>query len=92
MTYFMAVTDDRYEFPVIIAGTQAELARGLGITDSAICSTLKRAKNGVVRCYKRNRGIKYFRMDSRTGKIIRGETPPTGFALLRAELKARREA
>ena len=74
MIYFMAVTDDRLEFPVIIADSQAELARGLGVTDSVVCNGFRRSRTGIIRGKGKNRGIKYFRMDSRTGKVMRRET------------------
>lgn len=41
MTLWMLVTEDKYELPVIVADTLAELAKKANTTASAICQTMK---------------------------------------------------
>lgn len=40
MTLWMQVTEDKYELPIIVADTLAELARKANTTASAICNTV----------------------------------------------------
>ena len=42
MTVYLAVTPDRYELPVAVADTAAELARMLGVTEQSIWKTMLR--------------------------------------------------
>ena len=41
MTLFMKVTRDRYELPLAVARTQAELARIVGVDESAVSKGLR---------------------------------------------------
>ena len=47
---WMKVTDDKYEFPVIIADTAVELAEKVGKSVNTIYSSVSHTKNG--RCNK----------------------------------------
>lgn len=53
--YWLAVTADKYELPVIVADTSSELAKKLGTTPTAIrvrvCKQQDGSKSGV-RIYK----------------------------------------
>ena len=41
MTLFMKVTRDRYELPLAVAQTQAELARIVGVDETAVSKGLR---------------------------------------------------
>ena len=40
MTLYMAVTPDKYELPMLIAETKAELARMTGMHKSTVCNEI----------------------------------------------------
>ena len=40
MTLYMAVTPDKYELPMLIAETKAELARMTGMHKSTVCNDI----------------------------------------------------
>lgn len=44
MTLYMAVTPDKYELPMIIAESKAELARLSGMQITSVCNAIKRKK------------------------------------------------
>jgi len=50
MKLYLKVTRDKYELPVAVADTQAELARMCGVSPSSIASALCLMRQGV---YKR---------------------------------------
>ena len=54
-TVYMKVTQDRYELPVAIADTVAELAWKVGVDEHFIRSAISREKHGKIRrsVYKR---------------------------------------
>ena len=41
MTLYMAVTPDKYELPMMIAESKAELARMTGMHRSTVCNAIK---------------------------------------------------
>lgn len=50
MTLWMKVTKDKYELPIAVAGSAAELARMVGKTQNAIRSRVSHAKKEPWRC------------------------------------------
>ncbi|MEE3409602.1 MAG: hypothetical protein VZQ95_09430 [Erysipelotrichaceae bacterium] len=44
---WLKVTPDRYEFPVALADTAAELAQICGVTEGSILSSVSKAKHGI---------------------------------------------
>lgn len=46
MKLYLQVTDDRFEFPVAIAESQAELARMVGVSTNTIGSALCNLRSG----------------------------------------------
>ena len=50
MTLWMLVTEDKYELPLMVTDTLAELAKRTNTTASAICQTMK-----YYRCRKDNK-------------------------------------
>lgn len=67
---YMAVTDDRYELPVCICDSLVGLGHQLEIEPWKIQKAFFESRSGVVT--PRGRGIKYQRINSRTGEIIVG--------------------
>lgn len=57
----MAVTGDRYELPVAVAGTARELAKMLGVNESVIYKAVHRQKHGLVKGSKKE--IKYYKVE-----------------------------
>lgn len=54
MTIYMKVTDDKYEFPIVMADSMKELANALGVSLSAVSHGLKRYYSGSRRtCYRK---------------------------------------
>lgn len=49
MRLYMAVTQDKYEFPIAIADTQQKLAMMLGIEKNTIASSLSKARKGEIK-------------------------------------------
>lgn len=47
MKLYMRVTQDKYELPVAVADTQAELARMVGVRRRTITRALSEARRGV---------------------------------------------
>lgn len=46
MMLFMKVTRDRYELPLAVAQTQAELARIVGVDESTVSKGLRNERSG----------------------------------------------
>lgn len=46
MTLYLRVTNDKYELPVAVADSKAELARMVGVHQSALTHALKDAREG----------------------------------------------
>lgn len=46
MKLYLCVTDDKYELPIAVADSQAELARMVGVTCNTVCACLCRLRNG----------------------------------------------
>ena len=54
MTIWMKVSDDKYELPVMVAESQLELARMLGINPNVIASSMSHNRaRGVYTPYRR---------------------------------------
>lgn len=49
MRLYMAVTQDKYEFPIAIADTQQKLAMMLGIDKNTIASSLSKVRRGEIK-------------------------------------------
>ena len=73
---YVAVTNDDFELPLFVGDSASELNYWLnsGRSPNAIWSALVQSKTGVVKT--KDRQFKYYRMDSRTGKIFVGSLPP----------------
>ena len=54
---YMAVTADKYEFPLIVADTTRELARVMGVTNNAVSTAICRSIPGSLS------GVRYVRVD-----------------------------
>lgn len=52
MSIYMAVTTDKYEHPVCVVDTGAELARWLGISKDCLYSAISKGLSGKTRGYK----------------------------------------
>lgn len=52
MAFYMAVTADEYELPIIVADTGAELARIVGIPKLNVYSAISKGTSGKLRGYK----------------------------------------
>ena len=55
MYLYMKVTRDKYELPVAIADSAAELARMVGVKVQTVreCTTPSRVRNGTNGCYRK---------------------------------------
>ena len=55
MYLYMKVTRDKYELPVAIADSAAELARILGVKVQTVreCTAPSRVRNGTCGCYRK---------------------------------------
>lgn len=57
MIIYMGVTADKYEFPIYITDTATELAKMVGISRSAVRSSISKNSSG------RNKGIKFVKVE-----------------------------
>lgn len=88
MLVYMAVTDDKYELPLFICDTEKELRTYLGYSpDYTLANRFYRSPTGVVRSHK---GVRYFRMNSETGKIYTGKLPKRVYRQIQIEKGRRR--
>lgn len=73
---YVAATNDEYELPLFVGDSAAELNEWLSHqrSSAAALSALLQSKTGIAQT--RDRRFKYYRMDSRTGKIFVGKLPP----------------
>lgn len=47
MTLYMEVTPDKYELPVAVADTMAELSRITNVKESVVCTSIWRNQKGL---------------------------------------------
>lgn len=47
---WMKVTKDKYEFPLVTANSSRELAKKLGVFESTVSSTIRKAKQCGSKC------------------------------------------
>lgn len=85
---YVAATNDIYELPLYVCDSSAELSRWLG-KRSNVLPTIIHSSTGIVQT--KSKRFKYFRMDSRTGKIIVGARP-SGRPKKRKETKPKEKA
>lgn len=73
---YVAATNDDFELPLFVGDSAAELNDWLNSqrSSAAALSALLQSKTGVAQT--RDKRFKYYRMDSRTGKIFIGKLPP----------------
>lgn len=71
---YMVCTDDAYELPLAVFDTAWELCRWLGLRQVASAShNLAASPNGEVKAKYKGRGrLKYFRMETKSGRTIIG--------------------
>lgn len=75
---YMAVTNDKYELPLCVCENVTGLSHRLGIEPRKIQKALLESPSGVI--IPRMGGVKYFRINSRTGETIVGgikKLPPS---------------
>ena len=72
---YVATTNDEYELIMFVGDSAAELNHWLSSqrSSAAALSALIQSKTGIATT--RDRRFKYYRMDSRTGKIFVGKLP-----------------
>lgn len=56
--YYMTVTTDKYELPIIVAESARELAEKLGIKESTVYSTIDLDRSGKIKTQKIIRVLK----------------------------------
>ena len=72
---YVAATNDEFELPLFVGDSAAELNRWLSSqrSSAAAISALIQSRTGVAKT--RDKRFKYYRMDSKTGKIFVGRLP-----------------
>lgn len=71
---YMLVTNDRFELPLCVCESSAELSRYLGFAQGTrTASRLSQSPDGMVQTMDRK--YKYMRLDPRTGEIYIGKLP-----------------
>ena len=73
---YVAATNDDFELPLFVGDSATELNDWLSSqrSSAAALSALLQSKTGIAQT--RDKRFKYYRMDSRTGKIFIGKLPP----------------
>lgn len=73
---YVAATNDEFELPLFVGDSATELNAWLSSqrSSAAAISALIQSKTGIAQT--RDKRFKYFRMDSKTGKIFVGKLPP----------------